>query len=303
MPVRKSILGLLGVYALNDGRDVQSAKNIGVSFTLTDYRKSSEDIPPIRGMAILDKTPQTILYHALCPKGPLSCSSTPSAISVLEQQLDRHLHVAMGDPAVVGYYLVDDGWADFSAALPKIRKTIRDLAPESPTVCGFGLELPAAVMAAKYTGLTAFRNSLVNFSPDWCDYVYIYAYRRASATPQGNDVNWAMTWALPQALSALREVGWEIEKTPLIGGPQAFGYTPRTLPVAQGGLSYVAPPTASQLALQTRAFCSLGARAILAYAWRDPSQGSVVDLSRSASLRHGLTTGFRTCQLDTGSIS
>jgi hypothetical protein len=149
-----------------------------------------------------------------------------------------------------------------------------------PTICGFGGHLDDSrqpVAASRAVFDTAIRN----FSPTACDAVALYPYA-GPRDQAGTDRS--MARLLPYMKTRLRERGWDPARQPLIGIPEAF----------RAGAP--AASTATELAVQTAAYCAAGASSIIFFAWDDGSAGAKWELSNAPDLRRGVADGLGRCR-------
>jgi len=256
-------------------------------------------------MRVIDSWVQHAIYAAYCSAGRADCQKpSPRALRKLLANLRDHIKRARSSGLVSAYYLTDDYRTDLRAVLPQVRAIIRDLDPKAPTVCGFSVPLAHRYprsRAYQNNKLARLRTALTNYSPHWCDSAALYAYSPTTTSPVTVRSDWSMRATLPIAINMLKRRGWSPTSYSLIGVPQAFGFWPRTS-VRGKQLhppQYVRAPSASQLALQIRSFCRLGAGSIVAYVWDDgsrPSDGAISNLSNSAELRRGFSQGTQSCR-------
>ncbi len=295
IPNVEPLLGHVGFYGVPSAQDIDEVAAFGGSLAVRSYEPGGVAAAALRrsGVGLVDTSIQRDLYSTFCPVGPGSCRALDQVAvdDLVRRSADRAR--AEGSSGVVrAWYLTDDYWTDMSSVLGPLRRALRAVAPEVPTVCAFNLRLEAPEPA-----LAAFKVSLANYSPQWCDAVLVYAYRPKRAIELSLPVDWSMSATLEPALGLLRAAGWRPDLQPLIATPQAFGHSPRIVRGVGGIASeqFREPPDEGQLATQVAAFCRAGARSVIAYAWHDTSEGVVSDVSQSLSLRTGLIRGLRRC--------
>jgi len=297
---RLDLTGLIhtaGAFAIPHS-DLPEAHSAGLGLSVTRHVPEGDtrsDLLAQNQFKVLDNSVLRIVYSAFCPQGKPSCGSL-SAVDRKQmlREVRKAAELANESTNAVGYYILDDGWADFSRAMPAVYASLKQVSPRMPTVCG--LVLPISYVASNgqtVTGLPFFRRALVNYSPKWCDGILIYSYVPFSKSPVTRAADWQMNVTLPAALKLLRARGWQPKTQPMIGAPQAFGYAPR---IVASGPVYEQVPTAKELQQQVRAFCRFGAASIIAYAWKDPGKGRITSLHNSARLRSGLSAGVRDCR-------
>ena len=219
--------------------------------------------------------------------------------AALLTEVRAHLTAAESSQLVIGYTLTDDYMIDMSDSLRAVADAIH-VAGHRPAVCAMALPLNylARGRESVIINRTVFQRALRNYSPAWCDAIVIYAYGPIQLRTTVETVDWSMQSILGPALSDLRSRGWQPDRAPLIGAPQAFGFAPR---ISAPGRSLNRPqwaptPTRQDLRSQIDAFCAAGAQSILAYAWRDGSSGAINELGNSGELRAGLSDGAADCR-------
>lgn len=277
------LIGEVGAYAVW-GDDNLAAAN-GISYHVSSWNPAYAD----QGSKILVSNIQSKMYHTFCT-GYGQCEITPEREQVVLDFARTFVQQHHDNPGIVGWYLVDDRWGDFSSVLPKIHDIIRTYdtgTDKYPTVCGLQLDLASSI---EPNPLRHFRNQVTdNYSPSWCNAFTIYSYAQDGAT----GVDWDMSETLPGALDFLAvEKGWRDRNGTFLGTPQAFG----------GGGFVV--PTRGELRIQAEAFCAAGSYGLLPYAWNDnylPDRVSLGNMSdgelgeASFRLRRGMRDAHQTC--------
>ncbi|GCF10084.1 hypothetical protein [Dictyobacter arantiisoli] len=204
-----------------------------------------------------------------------------------------HIQQSMTNPLIIGYWVLDDWapWDEGSARglLAKIHHFIQLYTPGHPAICGFGGTL--------YTDMSPGWDDEVanNFSPQGCDNVALYIYTTSmpavSHPPSPAAYDWSMSQVLPVMLTSLHLRGWDIKKEPLIGIAQAFGG-----PIAHKN-AYRVPPTANDIALQSKAFCENGASGLVFYGWSDSEIGPAsLSPMTSLEIENGIRAGIAACK-------
>jgi hypothetical protein len=220
---------------------------------------------------------------------PVSQADEQNFLTAFQAELDKQ----HDNPAVVGYYIIDDYLGNISGVLQKVHAMVQaDNGTETyprPTICGFGGSLdyhdrnaPPGRYEKEYASLSHFSKlELQNFSPSGCDMVDLYIYSLSHRAPVSD---YSMAWTMPAMEAAMAQHGWSSAATPLIGSPQAWEGT---------------PPTAAQIRRQSDAFCADGAVDIIAFTWDNfASTGprAEPELANSPSMRAGLSGGVQDCQ-------
>lgn len=296
--------GRVGVYSLNHVRDLDPADEVGIGLVVGNYRKNKvrfNDEMRARGMNLIDSAPQRRLYDALCPAGPTTCRAMSSARrQELMEDLRDHAASVAKDDVVSAFLLTDDYRPGLKNYLPEVATALREELPHLPLVCGvaapLGVVRDEGVVDLDAGGLG---RSVQNFSPQWCDYVLVYSYAPTRKSSAPLRVDWTMESLLRDVMARLAERGWRQEETPLIGGPQAFEFSPRAAIQNRGsGPIWRGPATRDRLRTQVRSFCDHGAVSIVAYAWSAPGRGNVTSLRNRKDLRDGLSEGARDCGFD-----
>lgn len=113
--------------------------------------------------------------------------------------------------------------------------------------------------------------------------LYIYAAARTQGT-----YDWTMSNILPAIFTSLLRRGWDMQKEPFIGIPQAFG----------GNLGQPYPfATAASIEAQTSAFCQHGATGIIYYAWDNSGTDSTTQFPwNSQQITQGVQNGLTACK-------
>jgi len=269
-----------GAYAVLP-KDVQAfLATPGMSLDLT--ARVEDPAPP--GIVYLDAKPLKIwrpyAQHLHCKQSVSACPISAANQSTILAAVKARAQAAAANPAVVGFYVLDDYIGNVLPLLEQIDRVLSTYAPGKPVVCGFGGTLDFAAPRGGYqrdfASLAQYeRRELLNYSPRACDGVDLYLYSLGKHAPSSD---YSMTRVLPVMLGALRARGWD--SSLLIGAPQAW----------EG-----VPPSAAQLEQQTAAFCKAGATAITAFTWDNFSDGEP-ELANSPQLRAGLSAGVKDCQ-------
>jgi hypothetical protein len=269
-----------GAYAVLP-KDVQAfLATPGMSLDLT--ARVEDPAPP--GIAYLDAKPLKIwrpyAQQLHCKLSVSACPISAADQSTILAAVKARAQAAAANPAVVGFYVLDDYTGNVLPLLEKIHQALSTYAPGKPVVCGFGGTLdfaaPGGGYQRDYASLAQYeRRELLNYSPRACDGVDLYIYSLGKHAPSSD---YSMARLLPVMLGALRAREWN--SSLLIGAPQAW----------EG-----VPPSAAQVEQQTAAFCKAGAKAITAFTWDNFSDGEP-ELANSPQLRAGLSAGLRDCQ-------
>jgi hypothetical protein len=119
--------------------------------------------------------------------------------------------------------------------------------------------------------------------------LYPYAANSGTGPNDPSQYDWSMKYLLPEMFNELQAHGWDSSAEPLIGMPQAFGYS-----------SFVAP-TRAELATQMTGYCNAGAVSLLLYSWNDGYPSTFPDASstepvNNSEMRAGIAEGLRQCQ-------
>jgi hypothetical protein len=93
-----------------------------------------------------------------------------------------------------------------------------------------------------------------------------------------------MAELLPYMLHRLQAHGWDPAQQPLIGVPQTFRFASATR------------PSATDVAIQTAAYCAAGASTVIFYAWNDSYSGPKAQLFNTLDLRAGAAAGLDQCR-------
>jgi hypothetical protein len=301
---REPLEHLAGVYAVTSRKALKPAAKAGARVIMESYspeNASFNNATRENGLHVIDTWIQQRLYHAYCPSGLSSCHTPGSrAQRALMRTVKQHVTATASSGLVLGYYLTDDYWVRMAGLLKQVYQVIRTHDLRRPTICGLSVPLEYSPRSANAPrrSTSQFRHSLRNYSPHWCNAVMLYSYGPIEPKRPMHSSDWLMTRTLPKALELLRRAGWDADKEPLIGVPQAFGYNPRT-GVRGSRLNspqYLLSPSPKELANQIEAFCAAGARSIIAYAWNDGSTGRVSELYNSPGLRRGYDLGVDRCR-------
>lgn len=257
------------------------------------------------GVSYVDGYPWGLILAYGCPdffaRKAASCQIDDATSASMLAKLQAHLDAQKHDNNVIAYWILDDyPGGDISPVLEKMHDLIvaSNNDPASsfprPALCGFGGQiLPLSDKHPTPTDphMSYFAKSLTNFSTSYCDMVAIYPYAANSGTGPNDpsQYDWSMKYLLPEMFKELQDRGWDSSAEPLIGMPQAFGYS-----------SYVAP-TEADLATQMTVYCNAGAVSLLVYSWNDgypsafPDKPSTEPVN-SVEMRNGITQGLSQCQ-------
>ncbi len=245
-------------------------------------------------MRLIDAIPQTYLYyyecyiHKTCPADDYTTSANLKLTSTqaLLTAVAAHLQQVRQNPLIIGYWVLDD-WPfpeDYGGAkdiLIQINRLIHFITPARPSICGFGGSIwPLPQQKYDWSDGVA-----ANFSSQGCDMVGLYIY--GEAYTQGT-YDWTMSDILPAIFASLLKRGWDMQKEPFIGIPQAFG----------GNLGEPFPfATAASIEAQTAAFCQHGATGIVYYAWDNSGTDTTTQFPwNSQSITQGVRNGIAACK-------
>ncbi len=202
-----------------------------------------------------------------------------------------HLQAVVHNNLVIGYWVLDDWFPDDAGSarplLVKIHHLIQHYTPGRVAICGFGGGLAP-------DGTNTWSDWIAqNFTPQGCDAVGLYVYSTAIANykpANDRDFDWSMSRLLPAVFHSLQQRGWNMSKKPLIGISQAFGG-----PINHKNF-YRQVPTAQDIEIQTRSFCTHGATGIAFYGWGDSeftAQSS--QPMNSDNINEGIHQGIAAC--------
>lgn len=291
--VPNPLVGRVGVYGMGSDSDSRAARNLGISYVVGTEPGGQPD-----PLDYVNSATKDAIYAAMCPRGISSCRPlSKSAEEAVLREVDAVAQRDAEDARVLGTYVVDDYWTDMSGLLEQAYAAIRKR-HDKPVMCGVGANLADANGAISAATRQKVRNSLKNYSSRWCDGVFVYAYA-SPGRAQSSEFDWTMATLLPFVVEGLEQNGFDPATHALVGVPQAFRFHPRT-ETGRGPLlsaQYWAGPDAESLATQVDAYCSAGARGILAYTWDDGSIGRIAELHNAQDLRNGLRAGLSTCGL------
>lgn len=240
-------------------------------------------------MKVIDGALNTFLYYYECHKLK-TCSATifPQLTSVkaLLTYVRNHLQKAKTNSLIVGYWVLDD-WPlnDLGSAkdiLVQENALIHQYTPGRLSICGFGGSIyPEPTFHIGWLdGIAA------NFSPQGCDVVGLYIY---GAADTAGTYDWTMSKILPAIFTSLKDRGWDMNKEPLIGIPQAFGGT-------MGGELWPVS-TAQSIEIQSKSFCLNGATGIIYYAWDNSGLDHTSQLPwNNKQITQGIRDGIAACK-------
>ncbi len=252
------------------------------------------------GLTYIDRTPQQYIYNAYSnaydaahPHSESKCSTDPEHCTLSDTQktdllskISSWLAATKDDKNIVGYYLLDDYWANMRDVLDKTAKLIADTnrsAPFArPTICGYGASIDWQELP------DTFDKKIQNYSPTFCNLIAMYIYGH-----HGHDIakikaeDYTMSNLLPALKEKFKQAGWDGKE--FIGIPQAF-YSPRNV----DGANYSAV-TAPQIARQVEAFCKFGATTIMPWIW-GPGSTDYVTLAQRADYRGAVVKGLSNCE-------
>lgn len=299
------VLYQTGAYSVATASAAEAASAAGIHLLHTDTANLAMRGAAAAGRSVvIDSQPSNIVYATLCSKGAQGChAATSTDLATIQRRTMTALTSAVAkSTATAAWYVLDDyRFASFATALQMIHSTLRAAGDSRPTVCGFGLHLARIGDQADATqALKAFRATLINYSPRWCDIVMIYSQPPGMryAVPSSS-YDWTLSSILPQALSMLRQRGWSPATQPLFASPATFGYIPRQ---GAGQVEYRSLPTATELTQEIKAYCAIGATSIVGYVWRDaslqPNGQPEPELWNTPSLRIVLTSATRDCRAE-----
>lgn len=301
----KRILYQPGAYAVQDAQQAQDAIADGFRVLLTDDRSASyRALAAASGAAVIDSQLKAALYSILCSSKTRKCHAPTSAdLDQITQRARTAITSPTGQsPATAAWYVLDDyRFVSFKPALLRIHQVLADLGDSRPMICAFSLHLSRVGDSSDArSAVAAFRATLTNFDPRYCDAVMIYSYPPGlTYSVPGAAYDWSMSSILSPALALLRKAGWSPSTEPLIAVPPSFRYNPRLIPGTAGSIEYRAVSTQQQFASEVDAFCAEGATSIIGYAWNDsnvgPDGAAVPELWNSSQLRSALKTSVQRC--------
>lgn len=297
------LIGGFGIYGVDDAR---SAAADGVQ-TVVNYSGAyppnsamGRELGATLHMTQVEAQPWALLHeyecHRLIQLGYLQSSYCAQdypdvTLATVLAGVKSDMLALRQNNQVVGVWALDD-WpaADYGGAaaiLPQIAAIVHRYAPGVQMICGFGAELEPN--HADNLDLRVFDN----FTSRGCDVVAIYVYSAAVTDPTLSPAtfDWSMRTLLPQIRAALMAHGWNPQKTPLIGVPQAFGGVRLDAP----GL-YEITPTASEIALQSESFCAGGASGVAYYAWESSVMADLQTAATNHSVADGVREGITLCK-------
>jgi hypothetical protein len=296
-----SIYGKAGSYDVETAQEMEDLSSLG--FHLHIIKMSWDAQRPIwQGLLkakaqYIDGVPWAYVQRGCgLPNKENQCRMSADRENSILAQLKIYFEKNADNPNVVGYWILDDyPGADIRRFLEKIHALIneqnRTAKMARPTVCGIGgtLDLitdnrPADV---RYEHI---KRALTNFSVSACDVVALYPYAVGPRSTSPDEVDWSKRRLLPYIFKELKARGWNINKNPLIGMPQAFYYAPKPRQTAP----HVAPRP-SDIAQEFSSFCEAGASAIIFYSWHD-SHGDWYEGHNTPEVRKGLVEGLKRCR-------
>ena len=245
-------------------------------------------------MKTMDSIPWTYLQAYECLHLHLQGSECAAdtypeltSVTALLKAIAMHLQQVRADQLIVGYWILDD-WVvsdpgGAKALLPQIRNLIHEYTPGKPAICGFG------------AGLEPFTYNwqawiAENFSPQGCDMLGLYIYADPSHVPvrSAASYDWTMSKLLVAIFSSLKQQGWNITRTPLIGIAEAWGIQARN--------GYFPTLTAQSIETQSRSFCQHGATGLVFYGWDDSSFDTITQTPmNSTEVALGIRDGIKAC--------
>lgn len=208
-------------------------------------------------------------------------------VSAVLNDATNHLQQMQNNRLIVGYWVLDD-WPsnDYGGAksiLAQIKSLVHRYTPGRPSICGFG---GGIYPAASHDSYGWNDGTAANFSPQGCDMVGFYIYGASYTT---GTYDWTMSTILPAMFTSLQKRGWDINKEPLIGIPQAFGGTIGEEPWPV--------PTAQSIETQSKGFCQNGATGIIYYAWDNSGLDNSSQLPwNNAQITQGIRRGIAACK-------
>jgi len=209
--------------------------------------------------------------------------------SVVLSDVNAMLKADAVNPLIRGYWVLDD-WVLWDAGSAKtilqaIHNHIQQYTPSYPAICGFGLAI------VRPNSTTWNPRIAQNYSNAGCDMVGIYSYVSTyPSAKDGSQFDFTMKTALAAAFQSLRQLGWSIHNTPLLGIGQAFAGP-------YGRTRYEPGITSTQMTTQAKAFCKAGATSIGWYAWDDSGFGAkTLTPMTSAEVQDGITSSMSACQ-------
>jgi hypothetical protein len=273
--------------------EVEQARTLGLSLAVNGYSGRDSRVVQAaldQNLTLIDTYPWGRIAAA-CGNAVVraqTCSLSQAQLDGLESDIRHHLVITRQDDSVVGFWVLDDYPGDVRPAIELIHTLVtqENLVDRvaRPTICGFGGVLDDTQRAAAESR-AAFDAAVLNFTPTGCDAIALYPYAAVTAGGLSDDrIDWSMTDLLQYMLARLQEQGWDPARQPLIGVPQTFRFGAR------------AAPSASDVAVQTAAYCAAGASTIMLYAWNDGSGDDKSELFNSEHLRRGAQDGIAQCQ-------
>ena len=258
----------------------------------------------------LDSTLWGLVVSALphsCVSATTPCRITHAAHQRLVDEIRKRLRATADDKRIAGDYILDDYPGNIKSILEQVHAMVvranRSSVIKRPTVCAFYATLDSQIAQGfPYRPYHVwFNQAILNFSPQACDFISVYAYAPFGVLP--DHVDWSMKALLPFMTDSFRKAGWSQRREPLIGTPQAFGYpsyAPRlpgsSTPIPGYPRTHWYAPTAADLQRQVEAFCAAGAAGIIAYAWNDGYPGAKHELYNDPTLLSGLAGGLSRCR-------
>lgn len=296
-------------FAINSVARVNNAVKLGVNTAIeygTAFTPSSAVGAAMltKGMHEIDASLASNLFYYECHRThtvappPNGGTNTYCATDVnpainseaaLLATIDTILKADAANSLIVGYWVLDDWalWDSGSAkiVLQDIHTHIQMYTPAYPAICGFGaaVDLPNVI---DWNPLIA-----QNYSNQGCDMVGVYSYVNSYPSyTSGSQFDFSMAAELSAVLSSLRQQGWNVNNTPLLGIDQAFAGP-------FGGTRYEPGITSTQMRTQAKAFCSAGASSIGWYGWYDSGFSSqTLQPTTSAVIQQGIRNSISACQ-------
>ncbi len=264
----------VGPYAAQTPQEIKTMAQLGFHFALLDDKIGHGDAITKYNIKYISTEPWWEIYDK-CRSLVKQSGSCPAAQerNVLDR-IRKSLAADANNSNLIGYWVLGDyPGGDIRPILRKIHTLVAERNKTSPfprpTICGFGGQ-----------------QGLVNFDPAACDMIAIYLYQSKPRLSL-KVLDWSLSGALPAMLDELKTRGWDPQKEPLIGMPQAFG--------GCEGLNWVTPST-DNMALQAETYCRAGAIALLPYTWHDSTKVYCSELYNTPSLVSGLQRGKQICE-------
>lgn len=209
--------------------------------------------------------------------------------SALLAAIDAKLQADAANPLILGYWVLDD-WATWDSGSAKlvlqdVHTHIHSYTPFYPAICGLGVAIDIPNVSDWIPGLA------LNYSNNGCDMVGVYSYISSYASyMNGSQFDFTLKAGLSAVLASLRQQGWNIHNTPLLGIGQAFAGT-------YAVTRYEPGITTAQMQTESTAFCQAGANSIGWYGWSDSGFGNqTLTPMTSAVIQNGIKAGIAACR-------